>query len=97
MFEDPGMKDEPVRATNKQRINVDYLHKKKPRQITPLPAMNLDAGRNAGNPNPTNARVLIRDDETMGVSVYVAGDPYHERYPIGATTLTDAQLRKRIT
>ena len=106
--DDPEMKEKPVWETNKHRINSDYL-------LKPLPAITLDAVYNAESPNHHNARVLLKNDETMGASVLVAGSPlrkndyisfcsvkealtgdkYRERYPIGATTLTDAQLRDK--
>ena len=73
MFDDLEPKGK-LRGTNKHRINADYMNKKHKR-TNPLPAITLDAVCNAGNPNPLKARVFLRYDDTMGVSVFVSGAP----------------------
>ena len=64
-----------MRQTHNQRINTDYIHKKKRKRTKHLPAVTLNAVRNTDNPNHPNTRVLLRYDETMGVSAFVVGAP----------------------
>ena len=64
-----------VRQTHTKRLNADYIHKKKPKRIKTLPAGTLNAVLSMGNPTHPNTRVSLRYDETMGVSVFVAGAP----------------------
>ena len=42
---DLGMKENLVRGNNKQRLNKDYMHRKKHKRTKPLPAITLDAVR----------------------------------------------------
>ena len=60
-----------VRQRHKYRRKTDYIHKRK----SHLPAVTLNAVRSTDNPNHPNARVSLLYDETMGVSVFVAGAP----------------------
>ena len=91
------------RGSNHQRINADYIQRKRKR-IKHLPAVTLTAVRSTGNPNHHNTRVLLQYSDTMGVSVFVAfyavkgeliGDQYSARYPVGVKSLTDEHRRDK--
>ena len=88
-----------VKQKHKHRENTDYIHKKKCMRKSHLPAVTLNAVRNTGNPNNPNARVSLLYDQTMGVSVFVAGAPlrrndYASFYSV-KESLTGDQYRER--
>ena len=99
MWVDLALTGTSVRQPHKHRKNTDYIHKKSHMRIRHLPAVTLTAVRNTGNPNHPNARVSLLYDETMGVSVFVAGTPlrrndYVSFYSV-KESLTGDQFRER--